>query len=161
MIHLLISTISLSSATTSGILQNYYFFPVTSRLIQDCGQLIKTQYSVPYVPTKLIEGLSKMRHLLAPTKTVMHNVTKPAMVYLSTKLAKNSGCSITWKCPQHGTGITEIVMLPPPVYDLPSRPSAPGKSCSIGETPIPLCEFVNPRGTTRIHILSTKFCTVI
>ena len=29
--------------------------------------------------------------------------------------AKNSGHSITWKCPQHGTGIAEIIAPPPPV----------------------------------------------
>ena len=73
------------SPTVYGILRNYYFFPLTLRLIQDRDQSIKTQYSVSYVPTKLIEGFSKTRHLLALTETVMHDVIKPAMVYLSTK----------------------------------------------------------------------------
>ena len=75
------------SPTVYGILRNYYFFPLTLRLIQDRDQSIKTQYSVSYVPTKLIEGFSKTRHLLALTETVMHDVIKPAMVYLSTKTA--------------------------------------------------------------------------
>ena len=75
--------IPLPPPTTSGIFQNYYFFLATSRLIQDYEQSIKTQCFVPYALTKLIVGSGKIRHLHAPTKTVMHNT----MVYLSTKLA--------------------------------------------------------------------------
>ena len=46
-------------------------------------------------------------------------------------LSKDSGRSITWKCPQHGTGITEIIIPPAPVYEQPNRPPAVGKSCSV------------------------------
>ena len=93
--------------------------------------------------------------------------------------AKNSGHSITWKCPQYGTGITKIIMPPAPVYVLPSCPSAVGKSCSVCKTFIrthyadldyhcanpswDVCHlaatysrFVNPRGSARACALSTK-----
>ena len=94
--------------------------------------------------------------------------------------AKNCGRSITWKCPQHGTGITEMVIPPPPVYELPRHPSAVGKSCSVCKNPIHhqyadlayhcansscdnVCHlaatcsgFVNPRTTTRAHVLFTR-----
>ena len=58
------------------------------------------------------------------------------VVISQTRHAKNCGRSITLHCPQHGTGITEITMPPAPVYVLPSRPSAVGKSCSVCKTPI-------------------------
>ena len=77
----------LPSETTTGILRNYYFFWATKRLIQDRDQSIKNQFFATYVPMKLITGFSKIWHLHAPTKTIMHNVIKPAMVYLPTKLA--------------------------------------------------------------------------
>ena len=48
-----------------------------------------------------------------------------------TRHAKDSGRSITWKCPQHGTEIAEIIMLPVPVYVLPNRPSAVRKPCVV------------------------------
>ena len=97
-----------------------------------------------------------------------------------TRHAENSGCSITWKCPQHGTGIAKIITPPPPVYEVPSRPSAVGKSCSVCKNPIgaryvdpayhcmnPSCDnvchlaatcsgFVNPRGPARAHAFSTR-----
>ena len=96
-----------------------------------------------------------------------------------TRHAKNCGRSITWKCLQHGTGITKIVTSPPPIYEFPSRRSAVGKSCSVCKNPIrtryadlayhcanPSCDnvchlaatfsgFVNPRTTARAGILST------
>ena len=53
-----------------------------------------------------------------------------------TRHAKNSGRSITWKCLQHGSGIAEIIAPPPPVYEIPSRPSAICKSCSVCKNPI-------------------------
>ena len=94
--------------------------------------------------------------------------------------AKNSGHSITWKCPQQGTGIAKILTPPPPVYEIRSRPSAAGKSCSICKNPIgtcyadlayhcanPSCDnvchlaatysgFVNPRRPARARVLSTR-----
>ena len=97
-----------------------------------------------------------------------------------TRCAKNSGCSITCKCPQHGTGIAEIIIPPAPVYELPNRPSAVGKSCFVWKNPIrtryadladhcanPSCNnvchlaatcsgFDNPRGSSRARALSTR-----
>ena len=94
--------------------------------------------------------------------------------------AKNSVCYITWKCPQHCSGIAEIIIPPPPVYELLSRPSAVGKSYSVCKNPIrtryadlayhcanPPCdnvchlaatcnEFANLRRTARVRILSTR-----
>ena len=94
--------------------------------------------------------------------------------------AKSCGCTFTWKCPQHGTGIAKIIILPPPVYELPICPSAAGKLCSVCKNPIrsryadlayhcadPSCDnvchfaatcsgFVNPRGPTRACTLSTR-----
>ena len=92
--------------------------------------------------------------------------------------AKNSGRSINWKCPQQSTGIAKIAIQLRPVYELPNRPSAVGKSCSICRSPIcthadlayhwaiPSCDvshlsatcsgFENPRGTSRARALSTR-----
>ena len=94
--------------------------------------------------------------------------------------AKNSGCHITWKCPQHCSGIAEIIIPPPPVFELSSRPSAVGKYCSVCKNPIrtryadlayhcanPPCdnachlaatcnEFANPRRIARARNLSTR-----
>ena len=109
----------LPSGTTSGILRNYYFFRATSRLIQDRDQSIKIQFSAPNAPIKLIVRFSKIRHLHAGLSTNQ------------TRHAKNCSRSITWKCPQHGTGIAEIIIPPPSVYELPSRPSAAGKPRSV------------------------------
>ena len=50
--------------------------------------------------------------------------------------AKDSGHSIIWKCPQHGSGIAEVIIPPAPVYEQPNRPSAVGKSCSVCMNPI-------------------------
>ena len=87
--------------------------------------------------------------------------------------AKSCGNTITWKCCQHSTSIVEIIIPPPPVFELPRHPSAAGKLCAICNNPIPscyanlayLCEdlscanvchlsaicsgFVNPSGTAR------------
>ena len=73
--------------------------------------------------------------------------------------------------------IAEIIIPPPPVYVLPSLPSAAGKLCSVCNNPIcsrytdlayhcedPSCHnvyhlsitcscFLDPRGTTRAHLL--------
>ena len=43
---------------------------------------------------------------------------------------------MTWKCLQHDTGITEIFIPLPPVYELPSHLSAAGKMCSVFNNPI-------------------------
>ena len=97
-----------------------------------------------------------------------------------TRHAKNSGCSITWKCLQQGTGIAEIIAPPPPVYEIPIRPSAVGKFCSVCKNPIwtryadlayycanPSCDnvchlaatcsgFVNPGRPARARAPSTR-----
>ena len=97
-----------------------------------------------------------------------------------TRHAKDSSRSITWKCPQHGTGIAEIIIPPAPIYEQLNRPSAAGKSCSVCKNPIrtryanlayhcanPSCGnvchlaatcsvFVNPRGNARACALSTS-----
>ena len=52
---------------------------------------------------------------------------------------KDSGCSITWKCPQYGTGIAKIIIPPAAVYEQPNRPSAVGKPCSISKDHIHTC----------------------
>ena len=94
--------------------------------------------------------------------------------------AKSCGNTITWKCCQHSTSIVEIIIPPPPVFELPRHPSAAGKLCAICNNPIPscyanlayLCEdlscanvchlsaicsgFVNPSGTARTCELSTR-----
>ena len=94
--------------------------------------------------------------------------------------AKTCGRSVTWKCPQHGIGIAEIIIPSPPVYEPLSRPSPSRKSCSVSKNPIrtrypdlachctnPSCDnvchlvatysgFVNPKRTTRTCILSTQ-----
>ena len=97
-----------------------------------------------------------------------------------TRHAKDSGRSITWKCPQHGTEIAEIIIPTAPIYEQPNRPSASGKSCSVCKNPIstryanlayhcanPSCGnvchleatcsgFVNPTGNARASALSTS-----
>ena len=97
-----------------------------------------------------------------------------------TRHAKNPGPSVTWKCPQHGTGIAKIIVPPASVYELPNRPFAVGKSCSVCRNPIrtrfgnlayhcanPSCDnachlaatcsgFVNPWGISRARALSTR-----
>ena len=93
---------------------------------------------------------------------------------------KSCDCTIMWKCLQHSTGIAEIIIPPPPVYGLPSRPSAAGKQCSVCNNSIcscygdlayhcedPSCDnichlsatcsgFVNRKRNTRAHVLSTR-----
>ena len=85
--HPFVSMSYLPSQTTSEILRNYYSFRATSRLIQDRKQSIKTQFFAPYAPIEFTVGFSKIRHLHAPTKTVMHDAIKPAVVYLPAKVA--------------------------------------------------------------------------
>ena len=53
-----------------------------------------------------------------------------------TRHAKDSVCSIIWKCLQQGSGITEVIIPPNPVYEQPNRSSAVGKSCSVCKNPI-------------------------
>ena len=77
----------LPSQTTSEILRNYYSFRAKSRLIQDRKQSIKTQFFAPFAPIEFTVGFSKMRYLYAPTKTVMRDAIKPAVVYLQAKVA--------------------------------------------------------------------------
>ena len=97
-----------------------------------------------------------------------------------TRHAKDSGCSILWKCPQHGSGIAKVIIPQAPVYEQPNRPSAVGKSCSVCMNPIRtryadlayhcanascdnVChlaatcsEFVYTRGNARPRALSTR-----
>ena len=99
--------------------------------------------------------------------------------------AKDSGCSIIWKYPQHGSGIAEVITPPAPVYEQPNRPSAVGKSCSVCMNPIrtryadlayhcanPYCgnvchleatcsRFVYPRGNASPRVFPPEFGTVI
>ena len=94
--------------------------------------------------------------------------------------AKDSGCSIIWKCLQHGSGIAQVIIPPAPVYEQPNRPSAVGKSCFVCMNPIctryadlayhcanlscgNVCHpaatcsgFVYPRGNARPRALSTR-----
>ena len=53
-------------------------------------------------------------------------VIKPVTVYQTgqTRYAKDSGPCIIWKCPQHGSGIAEVIIPPAPIYEQPNRPSA-------------------------------------
>ena len=37
-----------------------------------------------------------------------------------TRHAKDSGCSIIWKCSRHGSGIAEVIIPPAPVYEQPN-----------------------------------------
>ena len=114
----------------------------------------------------------------------MHNAIKSAMVYLPAKLAmQKTEVTLSPKHgtrSQHGTGIAEIIIPLPPVYELPSRPSAASKLCFVFKNPIrrqyadlayhcanPSCDnvcqlavtcsgFVNPRSSARACILSTR-----
>ena len=93
--------------------------------------------------------------------------------------AKDSGCSIIWKCLQHGSGIAEVIIPPALVYEQPNRPFAVGKSCSVCMNPIcthyadlayhctdtscDVCHlaatcsgFIYPRGNARPCALSTR-----
>ena len=97
-----------------------------------------------------------------------------------TRHAKSCGYAITWKCSQHHTCITEIVIPPPTVFEVPTCTSAVGKSCSVCNNSIrsrfsdlaypcedPLCasvchlsancsDFIIPRGSSRGRALSTQ-----
>ena len=97
-----------------------------------------------------------------------------------TRHAKDSGRSTIWKCPQHGSEITEIIVPLTPAYEQPNWSSAVGKSCSVCRKPIhtrfadlayhcanPACGnvchlaamcsgFVYLRGNARQRALSTR-----
>ena len=97
-----------------------------------------------------------------------------------TRHAKDSGHSIIWKCPQHGSGIAEVITPPAPVYEQPNQSSAVGKYCFVCMNPIrtryadlayhcanPSCGnvchlaatcsgFVYPRENARPRALSTR-----
>ena len=49
---------------------------------------------------------------------------------------KSCGHNMLLKCPEHGSGIAEIVVPPPPIFERPSRPSAAGNLCSVCNGPI-------------------------
>ena len=55
---------------------------------------------------------------------------------VQTRHAKYCGHNIIWKCPENGTGIAKIVVPPSPLFELPIRPSAAGKLCSVCSAPI-------------------------
>ena len=97
-----------------------------------------------------------------------------------TRHVKDYGRSIIWKCLQHGSPITEVIIPPAPVYEQPNRPSVVGKSCFVCLNPIRtryadlayhcvnpsscnVCHlaatcsgFVYPRGNARPRALSTR-----
>ena len=105
----------------------------------------------------------------------MHDAIKLTITYLFIKLAMRKILIALYP----RTGIVETIAPPPPVYEIPSRPSAVGKSCSVCKDPIrtryadlayhcanPSCDnachlaatcsgFVNPRGLARACVLST------
>ena len=76
--------------------------------------------------------------------------------------AKDSDCSIIWKCPQHGSGIAEVIISPAPVYEQPNRLSAVGKSCSVCLNPIRTCSVdlayhcANPSCGNVCHLAATR-----
>ena len=112
--HPFINLFLFPSLIIAGILQNYCFPPTMSRLIQD-----RIQFFVLHALQKLIEGFNKIWHLRVQILTVMDDVIKPEMVQQPTKLAtQNLVVVLSRKCPQHGTGVAEIIS-PPPVYELP------------------------------------------
>ena len=82
-----------------------------------------------------------IQHDTAPTCSVencnaqCHQVCNGLSIH-QTRHAKNSGRSITCKCSQHSTGTAEITAPPPSIYEIPSRPSVVGKSCSVCKSPI-------------------------
>ena len=49
---------------------------------------------------------------------------------------KTCGYNILWKCPKHDSGIAEIVVPPPPIFERPTKSSAVGKLCSVCSTRI-------------------------
>ena len=85
--HSFINLSPLPPQTTSGILRNYCFLPLMSRLIQDHNQLTKTQVFAPYALIKLIKYSIRYGTLHASMPTVMHGIIKPGMVNLQTKFA--------------------------------------------------------------------------
>ena len=151
-----------------------------SRLIQGHNQSMRTQCFASYALLKLIEGFSKIQHLYIQRSTVTHNVIKPSLVYQPTKLATQKLVDVLSRGNVLNIAleiIAEIIIPPPPVYVLPSLPSAAGKLCSVCNNPIcsrytdlayhcedPSCHnvchlsitcscFLDPRGTTRAHLL--------
>ena len=151
-----------------------------SKLTQVRDQSTKTQYSVPSAP--IYRGPQQD---MAPTcsnenSSARYHQACNGLSIGQTCDAKDSGCSIIWKCPQHGSGIAEVITPPAPVYEQPNRPSAVGKSCSVCMNPIRthcadlgyhcantscgnVChlattcsEFVYPRGNARPRALSTR-----
>ena len=122
--------------STYGTFRNYSSYPATSKLIQDRDQSTKTQYSVPSAPEKLTGDHSRIWHLPAPTGSVRCYQACNGLSIGQTCHVKDSGCSIIWKCPHHGSGITEVIVPPAPVYEQPDRPSTVGKSCSVCRNPI-------------------------
>ena len=160
------------SPTTYGTLWNCYFFPVINPGPQPldqnpvfcslCSNKINCGIQQDMAPTCSDENCNAWCHQACNGLSISQ-----------TCHAKNSGRCITWKFHEHGTGIAKIVIPPAPVYELPNRPSAIGKSCFVCRNPIctryvdlvycfrnPSCDnvchiavmcsrFTNPRGTSR------------
>ena len=78
-----------------------------------------------------------------------------------TRHTKDSGHSITWKFPPHGTGIAEIIIPPAPVYKQPNRSSSVGKSCSVCKNSIRIhyddlaYHCANPSCSNVFHLAAT------
>ena len=70
-----------------------------------------------------------------------------------TRHARDSGRSITWKCPQHGTGIAKILLC----HLLQFMTFKSNPSCdNVCHLAAMFSGFVNPRGTSRARALSTR-----
>ena len=167
--------------TTYRILWNYYFFLLTLRLIQDRDQSSRTQCSVPYAPTKLTVGFSKIQIMLQQKLQCTMSWSLQWFIY-----QPNPPCEKFWslyhlEIPSTWGWYCWSYYSISPVYELPNCSSVVGKSCSVCKNPIHTCyadlayncanpscdnvchlatmcsRFVNPRGTTRAHILSTWF----
>ena len=78
-----------------------------------------------------------------------------------TRHVKDYGRSIIWKCLQHGSPITEVIIPPAPVYEQPNRPSVVGKSCFVCMNPIRTryadlaYHCVNPSSCNVCHLAAT------
>ena len=134
-----------------------------------CSRKINQGPQQDMAPTCSNENSSARCHQACNSLSISH-----------THHAKDSGCSIIWKCLQHGCGIAEVIIPPAPVYEQPNRPSAVGKSCFICMNSIctryadlayhcanascgNVCHFastfsgfVYPRGNSRPCALSTR-----
>ena len=165
---------------TYGTLRNCFSCPTMSKLTQVRDQSIKTQYSVPSAPIYRGPQQDMAPNCSNENCSARYHQACNGLSIGQTCHAKDSGRSIIWKCPQHDSGIAEVITPPAPVYEQPNRPSAVGKSCSVCMNPIRtycadlgyhcantscgnVCHlattcsgFVYPRGNARPRALSTR-----